>query len=116
MINKYNEIKLNKTSKTLRNNLAYIYFEKTACRKLKRPIIKPCVFRRDCLDIEDRELCNNSPLVEAVNLFYNLGQNICRLFHFLAQFFFTTSETELDYYHQKVSARVASRVAKRLKT
>ena len=41
----------------------------------------------------------------------NLGQNICRLFHFLAQFLFTTSKTELDYYHQKVSARVASRVA-----
>ena len=47
---------------------------------------------------------------------YNLGQNICRLFLFLAQFFFTTIETELDYYHQKVSARVASRVAERLKT
>ena len=31
-------------------------------------------------------------------------------------FFFTTSETELDYYHQKVSARVASRIAERLKT
>ena len=41
---------------------------------------------------------------------YNLAQNICRLFHFLAQFFFTTSETELDYYHQKVSARVAERL------
>ena len=39
-----------------------------------------------------------------------------RLSHFLAQFFFTTSETELDYYQQKVSARVPSRVAERLKT
>ena len=48
--------------------------------------------------------------------FYNLGQNICRLFHFLAQFFFTTSEMELNYYHQKVSAGVALRVAERLKT
>ena len=47
---------------------------------------------------------------------YNLGQNIRRLFHFSAKFVFTTSETELDYYHQKVSARVASRVAERLKT
>ena len=35
---------------------------------------------------------------------------------FLAQFLFTTSETELDYYHQKVSVRVASRVAERLET
>ena len=45
---------------------------------------------------------------------YNLGQNICGFFHFLAQFFFTTNEMELDHYHQKVSARVASRVAERL--
>ena len=29
----------------------------------------------------------------------NLGQNTYRLFHFLAQFVLTTSETELDYYH-----------------
>ena len=28
----------------------------------------------------------------------NLGQNICRLFHVLGQIFFTTSETEQDYY------------------
>ena len=47
---------------------------------------------------------------------YNLGQNIWRLFHFLAQFLFTTNETELGYYHQKVNVRVASRVAERLKT
>ena len=47
---------------------------------------------------------------------YNLGQNIWRLFHFLAQFLFTTSKTELQYYHQKVSVRVASRVAERSKT
>ena len=46
----------------------------------------------------------------------NLGQNIRRLFHVLAKFVFTKSETELDYYHQKVSARVAARVAERLKT
>ena len=47
---------------------------------------------------------------------YNLGQNVWRLFHFLAQPFLTTSETELDYYHQKAVVRVASRVAERLKT
>ena len=50
-----------------------------------------------------------------VNPNYNLGENIRRLFDFLAKFVFTTSKTELDYYHQKVSARVASRVAKQLK-
>ena len=47
---------------------------------------------------------------------HNLGQNICGLVHFLAQLLFTISETKLDYYHQKVNVRVASRVAERLKT
>ena len=42
--------------------------------------------------------------IPELKAFYNLGQNIRRLFHFLAKFVFTTSETELDYYHQKVSA------------
>ena len=46
---------------------------------------------------------------------YNLGQNICRRFHFLARFLFTTNDTELDYYHKKKSVRVASRVPERLK-
>ena len=39
---------------------------------------------------------------------FNIGQNICRLFHLLEQFLFTTSETELDYYQQKVNVQVAS--------
>ena len=47
---------------------------------------------------------------------YNLGQNSCGLFHFLAQLVFTTRETKLDCYHQKVNVRVTSRVAERLKT
>ena len=34
----------------------------------------------------------------------------------LAQFLFTTSKTELNYYHQKLSVWAASRVAERLKT
>ena len=29
--------------------------------------------------------------------------HICKLFHVLARFLFTISETELDYYHQKVN-------------
>ena len=41
--------------------------------------------------------------------------NLCRLFHFLAQFLFTTSDTELDYYHKKNSVGVASRVSEQLK-
>ena len=47
---------------------------------------------------------------------FNLGQNICNLFNFLVQFLFTTSETELDYYHQKINVRVALQVAEQLKT
>ena len=43
----------------------------------------------------------------------NLGQNIWRLSHFLAQFLFTISETELDYDHQKVNVRDASRHSRR---
>ena len=45
----------------------------------------------------------------------NYGKN-CRLFHILAQFSLTTIERELDYYHRKVNARVALRVAKLLKS
>ena len=41
---------------------------------------------------------------------------MCRLFHILVQFLFNTSETELNYYHQKVNVRVLSRVTERLPT
>ena len=43
-------------------------------------------------------------------------KDICRLFHMLAQFSFATNERGLDYYHQNVNVRVASRAAKLLKT
>ena len=43
---------------------------------------------------------------------YYLGENVCGLFHVLAQFPFTTSETELEYY---LNTQVASGVAERLK-
>ena len=52
----------------------------------------------------------------SLSISYNLGQKICRLFHFLSSFLFTISETEPDYYHQKVNVRVISQVAERLKT
>ena len=67
----------------------------------------------------DKKLPGRGPEISVhpvVTLFYNLGQNIWRLFQFLAELFFTTSETELDYYRQKVSVRVASQVAELLKT
>ena len=52
---------------------------------------------------------------EEIVYIYNLRQNICGLFYFLSQLVFITSETKLDYYHQKVNVRVAWRVAERLK-
>ena len=45
-----------------------------------------------------------------------LGQNICRFFYFFAHFAFSRSETELQYYHQKVNEGVALRVTERLTT
>ena len=36
----------------------------------------------------------------------NCGKNSCGFFQILAQFSFTTSERELDYYHQKVKKTV----------
>ena len=40
---------------------------------------------------------------ELDHAYHNLEQKICRLFHNLAQFLLTTSETELDYDHQKMN-------------
>ena len=47
---------------------------------------------------------------------YNQFHNILRLFNILPNFAFTTSETMDNYYLQRWYIRVASRVAKRLKT
>ena len=47
---------------------------------------------------------------------YSKACNFGQIFHFVTQFLFTIDETELDYYHQKVHIRVASRVAIRLKS
>ena len=47
--------------------------------------------------------------------YHNAGQNICRLFHVSTQVLFTGSETELNYYYQKVNIEVASQVAERSK-
>ena len=56
-----------------------------------------------------------SQFLYILHFVHNLGQSICRLFHALAQFLFTTNKTELDFYHQKLNVRVASRVAERLR-
>ena len=44
----------------------------------------------------------------------SLGKTFGDFFDILAQFVSTTSDMELNYYHQKMIVRVASRVAKRL--
>lgn len=46
---------------------------------------------------------------------HNLGQNRYRLFHIFTQYFFVTSEVELDYYYKRVHERVGPWVVKRLK-
>ena len=46
----------------------------------------------------------------------NRAQNICTLFHILAQFPFTITESALDYYHEKVNVRVTSQITERSKT
>ena len=48
--------------------------------------------------------------------FRQLLTNFCRLFRILAQLPFTTSELELDYYHQKVNVQVATQSAERLQS
>ena len=47
---------------------------------------------------------------------YNHGKIFSRFSHILTQFLITTSEWELDYYHEKVNVKVASQVAKPRKT
>ena len=42
--------------------------------------------------------------------FYNLAQNIWRLFHGLGQFLFTTGDTEQHYHQQKVNVRLVMRL------
>ena len=49
-------------------------------------------------------------------MFRQSGTKHLYTFHVLAKFLFTTSETELDYYHKKMNMRLASRVVKRLMT
>ena len=41
---------------------------------------------------------------------YNLSQNILRLIYLLVYFPLTVSETGLDYNHQRLKVRVASRI------
>ena len=44
-----------------------------------------------------------------------MGQNICGPFYMLIPFSLTTTETELEHYHQKMNKRVAPRVSKQLR-
>ena len=51
-----------------------------------------------------------------LNLLTIMEKMLVDFFTFLAQFSFTTSESELGYYHQKVNIQAAPRVAELLKT
>ena len=46
----------------------------------------------------------------------NHGKMVCRLFHILAEFPFTTCGRGIDYYHKRVNVWAASRADKKLKT
>ena len=46
----------------------------------------------------------------------NFDGTIFQLFQAFAQFLFTTNQTELNYYHQKETVPVASRLVERLNT
>ena len=70
----------------------------------------------NCSFLRDLFYHYNISYLKVSKLDYNFRQNIWRHFRVLAQFLFPTSETEVDYYHQKVSVRVSWRVAERLKT
>ena len=47
---------------------------------------------------------------------YNASRNVLRFLNILAEFFFTTSETELEYYYQKPNFRIASPGSEQSKT
>ena len=96
--------KLKSTFKEMVKSLYLVALQNAYCKP--KTLVK-----RGFTEISRRAFFRNIPCT-----CYNLGQNICRLFHVLAQFLFTSSQTELDYYHWKVNVRVTSRVAKQLKT
>ena len=96
-----------KQKTTVKNISSNIFIRENTERTLSQ---KVPIFRQkigDCVFL--------SCQISVLEWIYNLGQNICRLFYALAQFFFfTASETKLDY-HQKVHVRAASPVATGLK-
>ena len=47
--------------------------------------------------------------------FYNIAQNICRLFHILAQLLFTTSETEVDFMTRNLMHELSHKQPNNLK-
>ena len=65
------------------------------------------------------DILQEFPIAIAIFLFLlitHLNNNIFQLFQVLVQFFITASSMEIDYCHQKVSAQVASKFIKRVKT
>ena len=68
---------------------------------------------KQALDLDGLEL-----VIAQLKIFelqpYKLALNICRFYHVLAWFLFSSAETELDYYHQKVKAWVALRLGEQI--
>ena len=86
--------KLKSTFKKMVKSLYLVALQNVYCKP--KTLVK-----RGFTEISRRAFFRNIPCT-----CYNLGQNICRLFHVLAQFLFTSSQTELDYYHWKVNVQL----------
>ena len=81
------------------------------------PIINLSDFEIDITCLKYRlNLSLISTKIDSFNLTYNHFHNILRLFDVLPNFRFTANETMGDYYIKAWYIRVASRVAKRVKT
>ena len=70
-MNKYNEIKLNKTKQDIKKQCCLLCTLRKGLAESWKALSSSPVCSRgeggDCLDIQDRDLCDNSPLVEAAH-------------------------------------------------
>ena len=85
-------------------------------KKIKKKIHQPCDSFSNFCWYQHFPIKNQQSSLHQEIQIHNLGQNICRFFHFLTQFLFTTGKARLDYYHEKVNVQAAKRIAERLKT
>ena len=67
VINKYKEIKVNKTNKTLRNNVAYYLLCEKSLHKVKKPYQQVLLVQGGLSRYPRQDVSSNSPLVEDFN-------------------------------------------------